>query len=197
MSATILTGLLAFASLGFAPSAQEQVIDQFHPSLDVPAMRISSDPCQWLACDTPEQAVRTWTAEVFQNKDQDSAVAVAWRESHWKPYVCYDWHNKEEWQCQPPNAEKGKYGRATGLFQHRWKLWSYREQKARTWLAETHQIIIEEPLDIWDGWHSTIVAAWLVYDTSSGWKHFHSCASGARHSLKYEGVGGGGWVKTC
>ena len=159
---------------------------------------------------TPEQAVRTWTKAVFQPEEVESAVQVAKRESRWKPYVCYDWHTKEDKECQPPLVSKtngvrgscfqGKQcsegGTATGLFQHRWNWWPEREQKARIWLAETHQIIIEEPLDIWNGWHSTIVAAWLIYE-GGGWTHFHSCASGARHAKKHQGVGGGGWVKTC
>ena len=187
MSASLLLGLLAFASLGFAPTAQEQVIDQFQPE-DRKAMIMSSDPCSFLpACDDPETAAKIWIAEVFLLEDQQSALEVA------------RWESAHTFDTSINNYEGSD---ASGLFQHRKRYWSEdtkakRELKARQWFAEEHHINIDEPLDIYNGWHSAIVAAWLVYETSLGWKHFHSCASGARHALKYLGVGGGGWVKTC
>ena len=164
--------------------------DQLHP-VDVVAMsgEVSPaiDPCPWPQ--SPEERVRCWVEHAFEPGDWDSAVEVArWESAHtFDPNICFGGYTRGHWRCEPPNAERGKWGRATGLFQHRWKLWP--ERTARAYPGET--------LDIWSGWHSTLMAADLVYNSRGGWLHFHSCASSARWWRENRGVGGGGWVKTC
>ena len=185
-----------------------EIADQFHTEDLV--MVESADPCYWNpSCDVPEQAAMTWIMSVFKEEDWQSAYGVAkWESAH----------------TFSPLIDNRQGSDASGLFQHRKRYWSKdtdakREWKARQWLADHHQIIIEQPLDIYNGWHSTIVAAWLVY-AGGGWTHFHSCLSGQqsfnayveeeiRKGNDHKGPGRswknwlaknrntGGWIKTC
>ena len=122
-----------------------EIADQFHTEDLV--MVESADPCYWNpSCDVPEQAAMTWIMSVFKEEDWQSAYGVAkWESAH----------------TFSPLIDNRQGSDASGLFQHRKRYWSKdtdakREWKARQWLADHHQIIIEQPLDIYNGWHSTI-----------------------------------------
>ena len=150
------------------PTQPEPPLPGPPPALTVPADLPAPPPAPSApaiptsGCDepTPEGQTLCWVQTIFRPADQQHAYDVAKWESRFDPAI---------------NNEAGSD--ASGLFQHRKRYWAERETKARAWLAEHHQITLDEPLDIYDGWHSTIVAAWLVYD-NGGWRHFHSCKSG-------------------
>ena len=161
--------------------------DQLHP-IDVVAMSAEPspavDPCPWPMDD--RERTLCWVEHAFPQQEWESAMGVAKWESRYNP----DAYNKKG--C-------GGGGNATGLFQHCSAYWT--ERTARAFPDDT--------LDIWNGWHSTLMAAWLV--EVDGWWHFHSCLSGQRsfnrwaekqNSPKWDAWLAkyghtGGWVKSC
>lgn len=156
---TTLVALLVSALLPVSEPADQ------HPPPSAETSAVTSDLCLVDWPQTAEDTTRCWIEAVFEPGDWATALEVA----RWESAHRFD-----------PGINNFEGSDASGLFQHRARYWESRETKARNWLADQHQIVFDQPLEIYNGWHSTIVTAWLVYDTPGGWSHFHSCQSGQR-----------------
>ena len=170
--------LAAAGSVGAHPHPEREVLsgsptDQFY--IEDAAVMLLIDPCPEYGIAPPRDVRREraecWIHHAFPSGERATALAVAELESDWRPEVCYGWHTKDDWQCQPPNALKGKYGRASGLFQQRYKEWGWRAESTMTSLGLSG---FGDRLDIWSGWHNTLVSAWLA--GWHGWSHWDACS---------------------
>ena len=167
----------------FVPADHSPLVypDQLHP-VDVVEMAgplsPDVDPCPFET--SPEGRAQCWVRHAFAPEDWHSALEVArWESGHdFSVTVVNPLH------CAPASVG---HAHATGLFQHCDIYWTERTTAAYP----------DHELDILNGWHSTLMAAYVVYEMRGGWIHFHSCASSARWWRENRGVGGGGWVKTC
>ena len=156
------------------------------------------DPCP---TGSNEERARCWIGHAFPDEQRAVAWRVLGIESghQFRPEVCFGFHTKHDRECQPPLVAKtngvrgscyeGKqcspWGTASGLFQHRWQLWPDRDKGVR---ADIDRLLtaagvapdlagrlaagLPARLDIWDGWHSTLAAAWLV--GTGSWSHYQA-----------------------
>ena len=170
--------------------------DQFY--IEDAAVMLLIDPCPEYGTAPPRDVRREraqcWIFHAFPEAERATALAVAELESDWRPEVCFNWHTKEDWQCQPPNALRGDWGRATGLFQHRYKLW---DDRAENTMSQLGLVGFGDRLDIWNGWHNTLVAAWLA--GWRGWSHWDACAESnagdGRPHPRERNCGRGRWLR--
>ena len=139
-----------------------------------------TDPCP---AGGKEQRAACWIAAVFPETGRTIALEVArWESGHtFDPTICYGFRYWPDPVCAK---------RASGLFQHIPRFWPERAADAGRWAAETLPAGLAAGLppvlDIYDGWHNTIVTAWLVYEApGGGWPHFYSCASGKRSFIRH------------
>ena len=176
MSATILTGLLAFASLGFIAPPQEQVVEDAIHQLqaeDIQAMTegLPPDPCLWSDCSTWKKAAKVRIEMVFKPEHWQRAWNVAGCESGWHfhPWIeNYEQFRKDTGKQWTP--ERARYvpaedrigHRVYGIFQHKWRYWKERTGKAFPGLT----------LDPMDGWHNVLMGAWIAYELPGGWNHY-------------------------
>lgn len=116
----------------------------------VPADPCASSDAPTVGCSDPAGRVRVWANAAFSRQaDRDHAPHVAYCESRNSP------------TARNPTSS------ATGLYQHLARLFPARSLAAYGTL-----------LDIFDGWHSTLIAAWLVH--RDGWRHWPNCGANAR-----------------
>ena len=137
------------------------------------------DPCslRWhaRACATSlETAARIRIAYAFPVERWRSALHIVRHESQFQPDICYDFKKRGSPACAD--------GRVIGLWQHRPRYWNERSTKTADFYGAPGEV-----LDIWDPWHSTLVARWLIstgngryaegdrWPSAGGWSHFDTC----------------------
>ena len=161
-------------------------IDQFF--VEDAAVMLLLDPCPEYGTAPPRDVRREraecWLHHSFPENERATALAVAELESDWRPEVCFNWHTKEDRECQPPLVSRtnglpgscfqgrqcSDYGTATGLFQQRWGSWPERAEKT---MAALGLAGFGDRLNIWSGWHQSLVSAWLA--GTHGWAHWDAC----------------------
>lgn len=133
---------------------------------------------QSVMCATPEEAARTWIDAAFPPEHRAAAVHIVRYESQFRTDICYGFRKKGDPYCEKDKA-------AVGLWQHRRRFWDDRSGRAAEWYG-----ITDGELDIWDGWHSTLVARWLLETDGrgrtnwTGWGHFDACRESDRREVQ-------------
>ncbi len=122
----------------------------------LPAHAQPADPCSReaqattgapsLNCLSDEGRARTWAKEAGFGDETEKAVLVA--------------------KCESDLQVDAKNPRSTasGLYQHLASLWKQRIKAAGY-----------KALDIFNGWHSTLMAYWLRWADGFGWRHWPNC----------------------
>ena len=162
--------------------------NQLHP-IDVRAMTgpISPevDPCPWSA--TAEARARCWMKAAFPPDEWAAAWHVVSGETgpayDYDPLVCNGGARRGDAGCPLTPSKHG--GKAVGLWQHRYNFWAAGPKRAMKTAAALGYP--DAALDIWDGWHSTLVAAWLA--GTHGWAHFDTCRESDRAEASDPNIG--------
>ena len=134
-----------------------------------------ADPCPGDGSD--EENARCWIQHAFPENQWDTALAVAWGESNWRPDICFGFHHRDDPECDPERHRM----QVSGLFQHRNKFWEDRSANTLRVMGIENRV-----LDRWDGWHNTLVAEWLA--GAQGWWHWAVCDT-------HQGPGGAGPIR--
>lgn len=152
-----------------------------------------ADPCPGL---TGESRAHCWIEHAFPEPEWETAKRVMRREGghHFHPWIeNYDQFRRETGQRWTP--ERARYvpvderqgWKVYGLFQHRWKYWPERARGT----ARFHGWG-DVNLDPFDGWHNTVVSAWLA--GTQGWWHWDVCAESAPSATPKFRCGPGRWL---
>lgn len=153
---------------------------------------VPPDPCRPPWPMTGQERTECWIKAAFPPNEVPVAIRVAAVESGntWHPWVeNFSQFRKETGQRWTPEraryVERGKRRgwKVYGLFQHRWKYWEERTERAYP----------GEELDPFDGWHNVLMAAWLA--GTEGWFHWDACAESAPSVTKKFRCGRGRWLK--
>lgn len=167
-------GLAAFFVVGVG-----EVLGHPHHPLEDIRHSLPTDPCveTWDDCLDPKRRTQIWIQAAFPKKHWTAAEHIVRGESRFRPLVCNGGGLKGSSSCPPARNYQAHGGVATGLWQHRWHYWhDYRAAAAAEWWGAPGTV-----LDIWNGWHSTLVARWLIETNGTGrsnwtgWAHFDTC----------------------
>ena len=173
------------------------VAHQFHP-VDVVAMRTGPhpdrDPClpePWPVSD--RERARCWIEHAFPVGEVETALRVAGAESFYLTDVCFGGRpNRPDYRRWPadPFCDPKKGSGVSGLFQHRNRNWAERSGNTLRWLGAGEVAV----LDRWNGWHNTLVAAWLA--GTHGWGHWDVCKESppSSYARKFR-CGSGRWLR--
>ena len=172
------------ASLSPAPTSYPAELDDY-----VPPEQVLDDPCPRLD-DAREQAACWITAAYIlfggPLDEADVALAVAGHESGFRPLAC----NGDGGKSGP----KGSCRRtgASGLFQQMPKYWNGR---ADATLRRLGLESVDVRLDIFDGWHNTLVSINLA--GGSSWRtHWAACSDSVYKQGGTVRCGkSGGWLR--
>ena len=172
--------------------------DQLHP-VDVVAMTgqpsPDNDPCHFHPAG--KQRAECWVEHAFPEREWDTAKQVMAREGghHYHPWIeNYRQFRRETGHRWTPEraryvpAEERRGWKVYGLFQHRRDYWP--ERAAAT---AQHHGWEDANLDPFDGWHNTLVAAWLA--GTQGWWHWDVCAESAPSATTKFRCGPGRWLR--
>ena len=154
------------------------------------------DPCfpPWPMSD--RQRAECWIAAAFPSSEVSVAVRVAAAESgnSWHPWVenfgQFRDETGERWTPERARyvaVEDRRGWKVYGLFQHRWEYW-----EERTFAAGRFHGWAGTDMDPFDGWHNTLVAAWLA--GTEGWFHWDVCAESAPSVTEKFRCGHGRWL---
>ena len=138
---------------------------------------IPPDPCdspaRHLECSTPEGAAAIRIRAAFPPDDWAIASRIADIESGGTLHECVEnfrQYRRETGRTWTPERARCDAWRTLpghrvfGIFQHRLRYWGERTERAYPGGA----------LSPANGWHSTLMAAWLVSE-GGGWRHFAPC----------------------
>ena len=158
-----------------------------------------SDPCQAGWPQTRADRARCWIEHAFPPAERETAFRVAYKETghHLHPWQeNYDQFLRETGRWWTPERARvvpveDRHGwQVFGLFQHRWSEWEWRSQAT----IDHYRLPAGAVLDPFDGWHNTLVAAWLA--GWQGWWHWDVCVESApsAYTRKFR-CGPGRWLR--
>ena len=189
------------------PALARQIIPKLRSALPPPqgAFNLASPPsCVGPLCDPcpdgeGEERVRCWIDHAFPEQERATAFRVAEKETgeHLHPWQeNYDQFLRETGRWWTPEraryvpAEERAGWKVYGLFQHRWEYWPERAQATLRFHGWNEPVT----LDPFDGWHNTLVSAWLA--GWQGWWHWDVCSESAPSDYKKKfRCGPGRWLR--